>query len=68
MYELFFIACLIGEPNRCEEKALQYVEIPSAMACMIGAQPQLAEWVERHPKWRIAKWSCRSFGAREYRA
>lgn len=68
MFELIFIACLIGKPDRCEEKALQFVEVPSAMACLTTAQPQLAQWAENHPRWRIAKWSCRQFGAREYRA
>lgn len=68
MFELIFIACLVGQPERCEEKALQYADIPSPMACMMNAQPQLAEWIEQHPRWRIAKWSCRAWDEREYRA
>jgi hypothetical protein len=35
------------------------------MACMMGAQPQLARWVSEHPNWRIAEWTCRPVEARE---
>lgn len=59
MFELVFIACLISTPDRCEEKALQYVNVPSTQACLHGAQPQLAKWTMEHPRWRVAKWHCR---------
>jgi hypothetical protein len=29
------------------------------MTCMIGAQPELAKWVEEHPNWKVSRWSCR---------
>ncbi|MBK0399874.1 hypothetical protein H0I76_11790 [Limibaculum sp. M0105] len=64
MIELVFVACLLSAPDRCEEKALQFVDV-SHMACLMGAQPQLAEWTESHPKWRIARWSCRIPGAKQ---
>lgn len=59
MIELVFVACLLNDPGRCEEKGLQFVEVPSPMACMMGAQPQLAMWAEQHPRWRVASWKCR---------
>lgn len=65
MMELLFIACLVGQPDSCEEKSLQFVDIPSHMACMMGAQPQLARWVQDHPEWRIAQWTCRIPGQRQ---
>lgn len=58
MIELAFIACLAAEPAACEKKSLVFTEM-SPMACMMGAQPTLADWVASHPKWRIARWSCR---------
>ena len=66
MIELVFVACLVTVPDRCEEKALQFLDV-TPMACMMGAQPQLAQWVEQHPKWRIARWSCRTVDQREAR-
>lgn len=63
MIELVFIACLASNPATCEERALTFVNLPGLMACMMGAQPQLARWVEGHPKWRIERWRCRMAGA-----
>lgn len=63
MIELIFIACLVSAPDRCEEKGLQFVDLPSPMACMMLAQPQLAQWAESHPRWRVAKWRCRYVGS-----
>lgn len=58
MIELAFIACLAAEPSACEKKSLTFTDV-SPMTCMIGAQPTLAEWATSHPKWRIARWTCR---------
>ncbi|MEZ5796594.1 MAG: hypothetical protein R3D63_03360 [Paracoccaceae bacterium] len=57
MIELAFIACLAAEPAACERKSLVFTET-SAMACMMSAQPTLAEWIGTHPQWRVARWSC----------
>ena len=62
MIELAFVACLLSAPDRCEEKALQFIDL-SAHACVIGAQPQLAQWTSSHPKWSVARWTCRPAGA-----
>ena len=64
MIELVFVACLLSAPERCEEKALLFADV-TPMACMMGAQPQLAQWAETHPKWSIARWSCRLVDTRE---
>lgn len=58
MIELAFIACLTADPAACENKSLVFLEM-SPMTCMMRAQPTLAEWVETHPQWRIARWRCR---------
>lgn len=65
MMELVFVACLLSAPDRCEERSLQYVDVPSVMTCVMGAQPQLAEWAEAHPNWRVARWKCRTPGYQE---
>ena len=60
MIELVFTACLIASPEKCEDKHLTFAGNISPMACMMGAQPELAKWNEGHPKWRVGKWKCRS--------
>ncbi|WJS86548.1 hypothetical protein [Paracoccus sp. TOH] len=57
MIELVFIACISGTRADCREHSLIYTEM-TPMVCMHGAQPALARWVETHPNWRIARWSC----------
>jgi hypothetical protein len=59
MIELIFVACLVSAPEQCENKALQFTDI-TPMACMMGAQPQLAQWANQHPKWRVASWKCKT--------
>lgn len=66
MIELVFVACLLAAPDRCEEKALQFNDLTHT-ACVTGAQPQLARWSESHPKWTIARWTCRTPGRRTAR-
>jgi hypothetical protein len=59
MIELLLAVCLIDEPSACKDVSLTFdPESVSLLQCVMGAQPQLAEWSEAHPKWRIAHWSC----------
>lgn len=57
MIELVFLACLSAAPAQCEEKSLLYTDI-SPMTCMMGAQPALAQWLESHPRYQVARWKC----------
>lgn len=65
MVELLFVVCLGASPAMCEERSLLYQDI-SPMTCLMGAQPALAEWVAGHPKWTVARWSCRPFRKGEH--
>lgn len=58
MIELVFVACLAGATEQCREHSLVYVDI-TPMTCLMGAQPQLAQWAEGHPAFRIESWKCR---------
>ena len=57
MIELIFIACLSASPEDCEERSMIYTDI-SPMTCLTGAQPELAKWVQSHPRWHVARWRC----------
>ena len=67
MIELIFVACMATAPHACEEKSLQFAEQMTPMACMMGAQPQLAQWVEYHPQWTVSKWRCQYVDQRTVR-
>ncbi|MCE6958186.1 hypothetical protein LAZ40_03850 [Cereibacter sphaeroides] len=58
MIELAFLACLSAMPDACEERSLYYSDL-TPMSCLMGAQPELAKWVVEHPRYRVARWSCR---------
>lgn len=62
MIELIFVACLAATPNECEERALVFVDV-STRTCVLGAQPQLAKWVNEHPNWKVSAWKCQSVDA-----
>ncbi len=66
MIELLFVACLSTSPDECRERSLVFTDV-TPMACMMGAQPELAKWVEAHPNFTIESWRCRmvSFAERE---
>lgn len=60
MIELFFVVCLSANSTQCEERSLLFAEDMTPMACMMQAQPELAKWVNEHPKWTVSKWGCRT--------
>ena len=57
MIELLFVACLSTAPDQCEERSLIFTDV-SPMACMMGAQPELAKWTATHPAFHVAGWKC----------
>lgn len=58
MIALVFVACMQSDPNVCREQNLLFAEEMTPMACLMHAQPRLAEWIETHPGWRIGSWRC----------
>jgi hypothetical protein len=58
MIELLFVTCMATAPDQCQERSLLFTDI-SPMACMMGAQPELAKWTATHPNETINQWKCR---------
>jgi hypothetical protein len=61
MIELAAIFCAIAAP--CKDVNFQYSPHPdeggvSVMQCMVGAQQELAKWVDQHPGYFVKRWSC----------
>ncbi|WP_188791130.1 hypothetical protein [Salipiger pallidus] len=59
MIELLFMACLSSAPDQCQKRSLLYNDV-TPMACMMGAQPELAKWTETHPRYLVTGWKCQT--------
>jgi hypothetical protein len=68
MIELAFVVCLRSLPVLCEERSMSYLPDVSLMGCMLGAQPQLAEWSQQHPNLTVSRWTCQYAGSRPLKA
>ena len=63
MIELLLVACLADDPSRCKDVGLAYSgEGLTPMQCLMQAQPEIARWVEEHPRWQVRRWSGRPAG------
>ena len=60
MIELAFVTCLAAAPDECQDRSLLF-EKGTPQSCMVMAGPHLAQWVNEHPQWTVARWKCRSF-------
>ena len=68
MIELSFIVCLKTMMHLCDERSIYYLPDVGLLACMMQAQPQLAEWTAAHPELQVIRWTCQKSGARGLRA
>lgn len=62
MIELFFVTCLLTEPDRCTDHSLLFEERNGLFSCMIQSQSELARWVATHPAEKVREWKCRYAG------
>lgn len=60
MITLVFVTCMVASPIDCRKRELPIYEDISSMACMMGAQGELARWRDGHPGWRITEWKCQT--------
>lgn len=60
MLYIVLTVCLVSSPGECEERYIPvYAEI-SPMACMMGAQAEIALWKETHAELDVTRWQCRT--------
>lgn len=63
MIELLVSVCLIAEPEKCKDVSLVFdADSVTPMQCLMGAQPEIAKWVDLHPKWVAKRWTCQPAG------
>jgi hypothetical protein len=58
MIELILVACLLRQPEHCEQHYLPTGTETSLMACMLTGQLQVVQWYRDHPGWVIRRWTC----------
>jgi hypothetical protein len=58
MVELVIIACLLREPERCEEFHVPFLIEMNVVQCLWQSTIHAAEWVASHPGWVIRKVRC----------
>jgi len=51
--EIVMLVCAIAQPDRCEDKHLQFAWQGSLRQCVMAAQPYMAQWIAEHPQWTI---------------
>ncbi|TJZ90765.1 hypothetical protein FA743_14050 [Paracoccus gahaiensis] len=59
MIELFFVACLLTDPETCTDHSLLFEEQNGLFTCMLQGQNELARWSETHPTVQVREWKCR---------
>jgi hypothetical protein len=56
---LVLSVCLVTDTTQCKDVVLTYLEDNiTPMQCVMRAQPEIAKWIEEHPKWTQKKWTC----------
>ena len=59
MIELVFSVCLLADPGTCRDVHLTFAEAGvTPYQCMMHGQPQIAQWINGHPKWQVRKFRC----------
>lgn len=56
---LILLVCMTGDPTVCKSEKT-YVSYPSPFACMLGAQPEAARWLDDHPGWTLKSILCQN--------
>lgn len=56
MVDLVLTVCLWIAPMECRKERMGWEG--SMTACAVEGQLAAAEWLQTHPKWRLARWRC----------
>lgn len=64
--ELILIACLLSEPQSCQEHRLRLTLTGGdAGQCMYSSPTRIARWQVIHRKWKVKSWHCALVGQEE---
>jgi hypothetical protein len=57
LFTIVMSVCMLTNAATCREERID-IRGP-AMACLVQAQPAVAEWSGDHPDWKVERWKCR---------
>ncbi len=60
MLYIVLTACLVSSPDACEERYIPLYADISPMACMMGAQAEIARWQQTHADLDVSRWQCKT--------
>jgi hypothetical protein len=59
--ELVVLACLMAEPQHCEEFHMPFLRPMVVFECMSKPPTlRIVQWANEHPLWTIKRWTCGS--------
>jgi hypothetical protein len=58
LVELIILACLLKEPQHCEEFHVPFMVEMNVFQCLWQSTIHAAEWASEHPGWSVRKVSC----------
>lgn len=58
MVDLILTVCALAHPGVCHDQHLLFQSHGSLRACMMQAEPYMAQWASEHPNVRIVRWRC----------
>jgi hypothetical protein len=58
MVDLIVTVCSLLNPNACQDRHMLIQSQGSLKACVMQAEPYLAQWAGEHPGLRIVRWRC----------
>ena len=58
MLELLIVACLVGQPEQCEEFPLPFSQPMSMVQCLLKGSLYAQRWANENPDWQMRRWSC----------
>ena len=65
MLEIALTVCSILSAQSCKDISLTYPDegqLVTPFACMMIGQSEISKWIEGHPNWSVARWTCQGAG------
>jgi hypothetical protein len=58
MVELIVLACLLSNPQHCEEFPIPFLQSMQVTQCVYQGHLHTMQWATQHPGWVVKRWSC----------
>lgn len=68
MQHIILTVCLVASPDVCEERTIPIYARLSPVACMMGAQAEIASWKEGRAELDVTRWRCSADSVRKVMA